>query len=410
MATVLTREEARDRFACGNPRYDMVFEAHERFLVLPGPMEIEGSFGSGYLPEGETVRNFDCIIVDGDLTVSGRVLFDAPWPGLLVRGHFEARILENQYASILVLGNADVAQVIYGVSNDGYLLVRGGVTAPYLILKDQSFRVDGEARIGTVVNDRDYGILGPEEFDSVALFDPGVERALVAEVFVDNRFSLDLFLDRQDRSLPVLRNWDDLHPGYARVRAFLPIFENAEPEEVDRAATELLKELDALAFDHAYARLWIADLQAHMRSKVVEELGDARSVARWGESAEALASLLHPAPPSREEWRWSPMEVAVMEACETLNKYGWHVFQHSEDPEELARAARVMRPALPWCRPWDHSWYVIDTAVRLLLKTGQQDEAFREVKRILEEYPAFEDFRDINRGAEYRSWLRLHQS
>jgi hypothetical protein len=37
-----------------------------------------------------------------------------------------------------------------------------------------------------------------------------------------------------------------------------------------------------------------------------------------------------------------------MEACQALNKYGWYVFQHCEDPEELARAVRVMRSALPW--------------------------------------------------------------
>lgn len=105
----------------------------------------------------------------------------------------------------------------------------------------------GEKKIGTVLDANDRVFL-PEAFET-ALFYPDVEQTLVPEVFNGTNFSVEKFLDRLDRSLPVVRTWKDLHPGYVRVRAFVKATEDAEPAVTDRESTKQLKEMDALGID-----------------------------------------------------------------------------------------------------------------------------------------------------------------
>lgn len=409
MPTLLTREEARERFASGDARYDMVFDVYERFLVLPGPLEIEGAFDSEDYPRVDKKEDeswFDCVLVDGDLTVSGRVRFYPSVPGLLVRGNVKARTLENEDSHVRILGDVEVEQVIFGTYNDGSLGIRGNATAPYFISDGHHMWAAGENRFGTELDSNWGDMASPEEFDSTELFTPrDVERALVPEVFAWDGFSIDQFLDRMDRSLPLWRTWQDIHPGYVRVRAFVKAIEDAAPEAVDRAAVETLRDLDALGFDHIYARFRIVQTQCEAWSEAVKA-GVPGARARWGECAEALAGLLPAVPESKTKlWELSPAEEGFWDARFVFNEYGWYVFEHSEDPEELARAVRVMRAVLPWVRFYG-DWNAIDTAVRLLLKTGQQEEAFREVRAVLKVDQKFEDFQDIKRSSEYQAWLR----
>ena len=405
VGSVLNREQARSRFG-GGAASDL-FDLYQRFLILPGPLVIQGDFGDDYRPTAGRGDSFDCIIVNGDLRVSGRVRFDKPSPGLLVRGNLKARTLENTDSFVRVLGDVEVTQTIIGSYSDGSLGIQGSAKAPYLVSLGHDWWVHGEKKINTVLDANDRIFL-PGGFET-ALFYPDVERTLVPEVFEGTDFSVKKFLDRLDRSLPVVRTWKDLHPGYARVRAFVKATADAEPAVIDRESTKLLKELDALGFDRPIARLLIVQRQCLSRSWAGRN-GSAGDLARWGECSEALAGLL-PAPPAAKPYfELTDDEQAVLSACGTLNEYGWHVFEHAAGGQELERAVRVMRKTLAWVRPWDNVWNVLDTTVRLLLKAGQQDEAFREVRAALARNGDFEDFQDIKRSNEYRAWLRKKPS
>lgn len=400
--SVLTREAARARF--GGGAASDIFDVYQRFLVIRGPLVVvQGDFGDDYRPATSQGGSFDCIIVDGDLQVSGRVRFDKQAPGLLVQGNLQARTLENTDSIVRVLGNVEVTHAIIGSYSDGSLGIQGSARAPYLVSTGHDWWVRGEKKIGTIL-DADDRVFLPEAFET-ALFYPDVEQTLVPEVFDGTDFSAEKFLDRLDRSLPVVRTWKDLHPGYVRVRAFSKATEDAEPAVIDRESTKLLKEMDTLGIDLPLARLLIVQRQCKTRI-LYQGKGSAQELARWGECSEALAGLLPAPPPAKPYFELTDNEQAVLSACGTLNQYGWHVFEHPTSAEELQRAVRVMKKTLPWLRPWDNVWNVLDTTVRLLLKNGQQDEAFREVRAALSKNGDFEDFQDIKRSNEYQAWLR----
>jgi hypothetical protein len=268
---------------------------------------------------------------------------------------------------------------------------------------DHDWWVRGERKIRTVLDTEDQ-VFRPEGFE-VSLLDPNVERSLVPEVFVDGEFSVEKLLERLDQNLPVVQTWKDLHPGYARIRAFVQATADAEPDVIDRESTKLLKELDALRFDRPFARLLIVQKQCLARAWNGKN-GNAGDLARWGECAETLAGLLPAAPASKPYHELNDVEEAVLSACGTLNEYGWHVYEHATSPEELQRAVRTMRKTLPWVRPWENVWNVLDTTVRLLIKAGQRDEAYREVREALKRDGDFADFQDLESSSEYRAWLR----
>ena len=399
--TVLTREQARARF--GGGAADEIFDVHQRFLFLPGPLVIDGDFGDDYRPAGGQKASFDCILVDGDLQVSGRVRFYQQAPGLLVRGDLRAKTLETGDSFVRVLGDVDVTQAIIGNYNDGSLGIAGSATAPYLVALDHDWWVRGEQKIGSILDSNDRVFL-PEGFET-ALFYPDVEQTLAPEVFEGKEFSIEKFLERLDRRLPVVRAWKDLHPGYVRIRAFVQATAEAEPAVIDRESTKLLKDLDALGFDRPLARVLIVQKQCLSRAWDGRN-GGAAGLARWGECSETLAGLLPAAPTPKPYHELTESEEAILEACGTLNEYGWYVFEQATSAEELQRAVRVMRKALPWVRPWENVWNVLDTAVRVLLEAGRQDEAFREVREALKRDGDFADFQDLKSSKEYQAWLR----
>lgn len=399
--TVLTREQARARFGSGAA--DEIFGVYQRFLFLPGPLVIDGDFGDDYRPAGGHKSSFDCILVDGDLQVSGRVRFNKQSPGLLVRGDLRAKTLENGDSFVRVLGDVDVTQAIIGSYSDGSLGIEGSARAPYLVSVGHDWWVHGEQKIGTVLDTEDR-VFAPEGFET-ALFYPDVERTLAPEVFEGMEFSVERFLERLDQSLPVVRTWKDLHPGYVRIRAFVQATAEAEPAVIDRESTKLLKDLDALGFDRPLARLLIVQKQCLSRAWDGRN-GGAAGLARWGECSETLGGLLPAAPAPKPYHELTESEEAVLSACGTLNEYGWYVFEQATSAEELQRAVRVMRKTLPWVRPWENVWNVLDTTVRVLLKAGQQDEAFREVREALKRDGDFADFQDLKSSKEYGAWLR----
>lgn len=174
---------------------------------------------------------------------------------------------------------------------------------------------------------------------------------------------------------------------------------------IDRESTKLLKDLDALGFDQPLARILIVQKQCLSRAWDGRN-GGAAGLVRWGECSETLAGLLPTAPAPKPYHELTEAEEAVLSACGTLNEYGWYVFEQATSAEELQRAVRVMRKALPWVRPWQNVWNVLDTAVRVLLEAGRQDEAFREVREALKRDGDFADFQDLRRSTEYQAWLR----
>lgn len=82
------------------------------------------------------------------------------------------------------------------------------------------------------------------------------------------------------------------------------------------------------------------------------------------------------------------------------NAYAWWTMMLDGDLEEALAAVEL---AVINVESDDHN-FILDTKVRILLKMGRTDEAYRIVIRVLDKHPHFGDFQDFLENEDFLTW------
>lgn len=91
------------------------------------------------------------------------------------------------------------------------------------------------------------------------------------------------------------------------------------------------------------------------------------------------------------------------------NTVAWYKYVNTDDVSELENALELISLGCEYVDDPDY-FYVFDTKVRILLKLGRKDEAFRIVYDCLKKEPDFSDFDDMMSNKEYREWKEDFES
>ncbi|HEX6427037.1 MAG TPA: hypothetical protein VF008_05095, partial [Niastella sp.] len=89
----------------------------------------------------------------------------------------------------------------------------------------------------------------------------------------------------------------------------------------------------------------------------------------------------------------------------TTNSIAWEMHVISDKKEDLERALEIIGKGVA-CIENEYHYFIYDTQVRILLKLGRKEEAYQIVKRTLDLEPDFEDFQDLKKNANYKTWLK----
>ncbi|MDP9766046.1 MULTISPECIES: hypothetical protein [Deinococcus] len=111
-------------------------------LVLDGDLRLDWGELNALAPEG--TWDLNVLVVFGDLILDGGLLntdMDGG-PVLLVQGNVKARNLISGGSDIIVMGNADISDVVFANYNHGYLEVKGQLSAGLLVMVDHSYDLE----------------------------------------------------------------------------------------------------------------------------------------------------------------------------------------------------------------------------------------------------------------------------
>ncbi|MDP9765156.1 hypothetical protein [Deinococcus enclensis] len=111
-------------------------------LVLDHDLFLDWGKLDALAPEGTWGLNV--LVVFGDLILDGGLLntdMDGG-PVLLVQGNVKARNLISGGSDIIVMGNADISDVVFANYNHGYLEVKGQLSAGLLVMVDHSYDLE----------------------------------------------------------------------------------------------------------------------------------------------------------------------------------------------------------------------------------------------------------------------------
>ncbi len=91
------------------------------------------------------------------------------------------------------------------------------------------------------------------------------------------------------------------------------------------------------------------------------------------------------------------------------NTIAWDVYERSDDTKKLEEALETVSLGCNYADDPSY-FFIFDTKVRILLKLGHKEEAFRIVYDCLRKDPHFSDFSDIKVDKEYREWKERFES
>lgn len=91
----------------------------------------------------------------------------------------------------------------------------------------------------------------------------------------------------------------------------------------------------------------------------------------------------------------------IRECC---NSIAWNMAELATGNDEMERALTILQQGIDFIE-MPEQFFLYDTQVRILLKLGQQAEAYRIVRNVLTLLPDFSDFQDIKQDARYKNWL-----
>ncbi|MEW8625186.1 MAG: tetratricopeptide repeat protein [Candidatus Thiodiazotropha sp.] len=94
-------------------------------------------------------------------------------------------------------------------------------------------------------------------------------------------------------------------------------------------------------------------------------------------------------------WQYTELGQFQMEVYRTAgNGLAWQQLQNGSNQEQWKEALTTVEKAVSYIRD-PEDYYILDTKVRILLKLNREQEAYRIVREVLDEDPAFADFQDL---------------
>lgn len=90
------------------------------------------------------------------------------------------------------------------------------------------------------------------------------------------------------------------------------------------------------------------------------------------------------------------------------NTVAWQMYEIYDKREELEKALDVIAKGVAFISDEDH-YFIYDTQVRILVKLGRTEEAYRIIKRTLTLLPDFKDFKDFKKDAAYKAWNKKNK-
>ena len=143
---------------------------------------------------------------------------------------------------------------------------------------------------------------------------------------------------------------------------------------------------------------WILGLNGEERRRRVEE------AITWSRRALSLV------PEQASIWHYTDHGAFHREVIRVAgNTLAWHLHEEPTDADQLEEARAVAARAAD-CVDGPAHWFIYDTQVRVLLKSGMEDQAYPIVARILHRDPEFGDFQDLKRDQGYHAWVRQNHS
>lgn len=95
----------------------------------------------------------------------------------------------------------------------------------------------------------------------------------------------------------------------------------------------------------------------------------------------------------------------------SANTIAWHAYEQNADKDKLNEMLELLDGATGYVEGPQH-FYLLDTKVRILLKLGQDDKAYRIVRTslIADRNRQFTEFDGIAVSAEYKSWRKAFEA
>jgi tetratricopeptide (TPR) repeat protein len=98
-----------------------------------------------------------------------------------------------------------------------------------------------------------------------------------------------------------------------------------------------------------------------------------------------------------------PYYKEIVRACS--NSVAWNMAELATGNNELEQALTILQQGIDLIE-MPEQFFLYDTRVRILLKLGQKEEAYRIVRNVLTLLPDFNDFQDIKQEVNYKNWLQ----
>lgn len=149
---LLTQQEINERFDMSP--YDIIGDyKYDSILLFDGDAIIDGDLDQDQvecilkeLKQERSLSSF-LVMVNGNLTVNGRVGFGDYNPHLLVLGSVHCEVLYSSDDTMFITGDAHVKYAYYGYYNDGSIMVEGNTYVPYVVNSDHHSAINPRGAI-----------------------------------------------------------------------------------------------------------------------------------------------------------------------------------------------------------------------------------------------------------------------
>lgn len=164
MPLILTSQEAEARFRISN--YDPINALHyDNILLFETSTSLSGDFNTDWIRhawQAAGAKTPDIgnllVVVNGDLHVTGDIVFNDYLPSLLILGNVTCHVLQSADECMHITGDAKIRYAYYGYYNDGTITIAGKTQTPYVLNSDHDSQIkpEGATLINVYSDDDDF--------------------------------------------------------------------------------------------------------------------------------------------------------------------------------------------------------------------------------------------------------------